>query len=231
MQSRTIVALDVPQADAALALATRLRGHVAMCKVGLEGFIGHGAPLVRRLREIGLDVFLDLKLHDIPRTAAAAAAQVADLDVRLLTVHAAGGPAMIQAVRRALPSTTEVVAVTILTSLDAGDMPQIGFAGDIASTARQMATMALANGADGIVCSPHELRHLAHLGGSRVVPGVRFAQTAAAANGPPAGDDQRRVSTPREAFRDGATWVVVGRPILQAADPVAAARAINAELP
>ncbi len=229
MQSRTIVALDVPQADAALALATRLRGHVAMCKVGLEGFVGHGVPLVRRLREAGLDVFLDLKLHDIPRTAAAAAAQVAHLDVRLLTVHAAGGPAMIQAVRRALPSTTQVVAVTILTSLDAGDMPQIGFAGDVATTVRQMATMALAHGADGIVCSPHELRPLAHLGGLRVVPGVRFA-AGAGFNKPPSGDDQRRVATPREAFRDGATWVVVGRPILQAADPVAAAQAINAEL-
>ena len=217
-----IVALDVPTAAQALDLARALAPHVAMVKIGLESFVGHGPALVRDIRACGVDVFLDLKLHDIPRTAAAAAAQVKELDVRLLTVHAAGGSEMVQAVRQALPKSTQVVAVTVLTSLNDGLLHDLGFADNVTATARRLGQVALQAGADGLVCSAHELPALHALGGLRVVPGVRPA-------GADAGD-QKRVATPAEAVHAGASWIVVGRPIVEAKDPVAAAQAINAEL-
>ena len=223
VKSPIIVALDVPSAAQALELARALKPHVAMVKIGLESFVGHGPALVRDIRACGVDVFLDLKLHDIPRTAAAAAAQLKDLDVRLLTVHASGGPQMVQGVRDALPGRTQVVAVTMLTSLDDAITSQLGYAGNLAATAKQLGQLAIAAGADGLVCSAHELNVLKPLGGLRVVPGVRPAGSAAG--------DQKRVATPSEAIGSGATWIVVGRPIVGAADPVAAAQAINAELP
>lgn len=217
-----IVALDVPSAAQALDLARALKPHVGMVKLGLESFVGHGPALVRDIRACGVDVFLDLKLHDIPRTAAAAAAQVKDLDVRLLTVHASGGPQMVQGVRDALPGRTQIIAVTMLTSLDEATVSQLGYAGDLAGTAKHLGTLAMEAGANGLVCSAHELNVLKPLGGLRVVPGVRPAGSAAG--------DQKRVATPAAALAAGATWIVVGRPIVGAQDPVAAAQALCAEL-
>ncbi|HET6346255.1 MAG TPA: orotidine-5'-phosphate decarboxylase, partial [Myxococcota bacterium] len=172
---RVIVALDVPEADAALRLARELGTVAAMVKIGLESFVGHGPDLVRRVRDTGAEVFLDLKLHDIPRTAAAAARQAVALDVRLLTLHAAGGPEMVRAVVDAVGDRTQVVAVTLLTSLDNAAMRSIGFAHATDDAAARLGALARDNGAHGLVCSAHELRALAPLGGVRVVPGVRPA--------------------------------------------------------
>jgi orotidine-5'-phosphate decarboxylase len=219
---RVIVALDVPEASAVLRLARQLGSDAAMVKIGLEAFVGHGPDLVRQVRDSGAEVFLDLKLHDIPRTAAAAARRAVALDVRLLTIHAAGGPDMVRAVVDAVGDRTQVVAVTMLTSLDAAASRSIGFAEPLAEAAARLGALARDNGAHGLVCSPHELRALAPLGGVRVVPGVRPAGAAAG--------DQKRVATPAEAAAWGATWIVVGRPILEAADPVRALREIQASL-
>lgn len=219
---RLIVALDVSDRATALQLTRELRDEVAMVKIGLEGFTAHGPELVRAVRDLGVDVFLDLKVHDIPRTAAAAAREASRLGVRLLTVHAAGGAEMIAAARDALTRPTELVAVTVLTSLDDSMLSCLGVSGSTGEIAERWGEIAIANGADGLVCSAHELERLGHLAGKRVVPGVRPSGSA--------GDDQRRVATPRTAVRAGATWLVVGRPIVQAPDPLAAARAINAEL-
>jgi orotidine-5'-phosphate decarboxylase len=216
-RSPLIVALDIPDAAAALRLATLLQPYVAMVKVGLETFFAGGTQLVQRLRQLGLEVFLDLKLHDIPRTAAAAAAQLAPLDVRLLTVHAAGGPDMVRAVRCALPAQTAVLAVTVLTSLDDAQVVALGMGESAAHSAQRLGTMARQHGADGLVCSSHELATLKPLGGLRVVPGIRL-------DGPV--HDQRRVATPAQALAAGATYLVVGRAVVAAPDPVAAAQTL-----
>lgn len=221
--SPLIVALDVPERDRILALAAALRDHVAMVKVGLEAFVAHGPKLVEELVATGVDVFLDLKLHDIPRTAAAAAKQASALGARLLTIHAGGGRAMIRAARDAAEEGTKIIAVTMLTSLEDADVAEMGFQSSLGHTAQRLGAMAMESGADGLVCSAVELTALAPLGGLRVVPGVR----------PPGADaaDQRRVATPEHALRLGATWIVMGRPILEARDPVAAASRVLASLP
>lgn len=216
--SRLIVALDVSARDDVLKLARMVAPHVGMVKLGLEGFVAHGPSLVTALRDLGLQVFLDLKLHDIPRTAAAAAKATQHLGVSLLTIHAAGGAEMVRAVRDAVPDSTKVLAVTVLTSLDDAEVHALGYATNSAKTARTLGKRALAHGADGLVCSAHELGALQDLGGMRVVPGIR-----------PAGDaqgDQKRVATPKSAVDAGATYIVVGRPIVLAPDPAQAARAI-----
>ncbi len=215
------MALDVPDDARALSLARQLAGRVAMVKVGLELFVAYGPPLVRAIRPAGVDVFLDLKLHDIPRTVEAAARGVAELDVQLLTVHAAGGAEMVSAARRALPAHVKLAAVTVLTSIDAATLAGLGLGADASDVARRWGEGALAAGADALVCSAHELAALAPLGGARVVPGIR----------PPGAEagDQKRVATPREALRAGATYLVVGRPIVAAPDPIAVVDQINAD--
>ncbi len=217
-----IVALDVATAAEAEALCRRLQPYVGMVKVGLESFVGAGPDLVRRLRATGVEIFLDLKLHDIPRTAAAAAAQVAALDVSLLTVHAAGGGPMLAAVRANLPPRTRLLAVTMLTSFDDALTAAIGMAASTATSVHKLGALARQHGADGLVCSAAELAALQPLGGLRVVPGIRPAGSAA--------DDQRRAATPQAALAAGATYIVVGRPIVASADPVAAAQALLASL-
>ena len=223
---RLIIALDLPNRADVVAMARQLRGEVGMVKIGLEAFVAHGPDLVREIRDLGLDIFLDLKLHDIPRTAGAAAAQTARLGVRLLTVHAAGGEEMVRAVRQEASPDTQVIAVTVLTSLDDAAVHSLGFPQGTIAFSQRLGEVARQGGADGLVCSAHELAVLATLGGSRVVPGVR----PSAGSSTPPGDDQKRVATPTEAVRAGATWLVVGRPVLQAPNPVDAARAIVAEL-
>jgi orotidine-5'-phosphate decarboxylase len=221
-RERLIVALDLPERKATVDLARRLAGHVAMVKVGLEPYTAHGPDLVRELIDSGLDVFLDLKAHDIPRTAAAAVREASRLGARLVTIHALGGPEMVRAACDGCSGKTEVIAVTLLTSMDAAACEAVGVGRDVAAGARRLGALALEHGAHGLVCSALELEALNDLGGSRVVPGIRPTGTAAG--------DQRRVATPAAAIAAGATWLVVGRPIVKADDPVAAARAIAGEI-
>lgn len=238
---RIIVALDIPDRQKSLDLAKSLSGKVGMLKVGLESFVAHGPDFVRELRDLGHAIFLDLKLHDIPRTAAAAAQQTASLGVQLLTIHAMGGAEMVRAVRDAASPNTQIIAVTVLTSFDEASLSAVGFDHGIASTATRLGQLARQAGADGLVCSAHELQALQSFGGVRVVPGVRpmsdtppaqaSALSAARVSANTIShDDQRRIATPQQAVRDGATWIVVGRPVLQAPDPVHAVASIAGSL-
>jgi orotidine-5'-phosphate decarboxylase len=225
-RDRLIVALDVPEAAAALAAAERLAGEVGMFKVGSQLFTAGGPAIVRALRKDGQDVFLDLKFHDIPNTVAGAAAAAAELGVSLLTIHAAGGPAMIEAAARAVSgSATRILAITVLTSLDAAALDGIGMAGGMEATVTRLARVAADAGAHGVVASPHEARALraAHGAGFLLVtPGIRPAGAALG--------DQARAATPAAALSAGADYLVVGRPILAAPDSVAAARAVVLEM-
>jgi orotidine-5'-phosphate decarboxylase len=196
-----------------------------MIKVGLELFVHEGPKVVALGKEVGLPVFLDLKLHDIPETVERAVAQASHLGAKLVTVHASGGRAMLKrAVARAASEGGDlaICAVTVLTSLDDGDLHDIGMNGTSSEAALRLARMAFDEGVRWFVCSPAEVRALrAALGKDAVLvtPGVRPANAALG--------DQKRVATPEQAIADGASWVVVGRPIRDAADPLAAARAIG----
>ena len=225
-RDRLIVALDVPDAAAAHALARRLAGEVGMFKVGSQLFTAGGPAVVRGLVAEGRRVFLDLKFHDIPNTVAGAVAAAAGLGVSLVTVHAAGGPAMIEAAAEAARGTpARVLAITVLTSLDAAALDAIGMAGGIEATVARLARMAADAGAHGVVASPHEVRVLRAARGAGfllVTPGIRPAGAALG--------DQSRAATPGAARSAGADYLVVGRPILAAPDPVAAARAVVLEM-
>jgi orotidine-5'-phosphate decarboxylase len=219
--NRICAALDVPDPAAAEKLASRLAGHVGLFKVGLELFVAHGPAAVDAVRKFGLPIFLDLKLHDIPQTVESAARGAAALGVEYVTVHASGGSEMIRAARRALPRT-KLLAVTALTSLGPEDLDAIGLARDAVP---RLAKLAVAAGADGVVCSPQETAALRAVLGPApllVVPGIR---PAGAAKG-----DQRRTGTPAEAVRAGASILVIGRPLRDAPDPAAAADAIAREI-
>lgn len=224
MTSRIFVALDTPDLARAKAIGTRVRHHVGGLKLGLEFFAAHGQPGVREMAALGLPIFLDLKLHDIPNTVAKAVQALGALEPAILTVHASGGRAMLEDAKAAAPHGTKVVAVTMLTSLDAADLAATGVSGDAHDQVLRLTDLACEAGVDGIVCSGAEVA-AARARWSRgflIVPGVRPAGDAAA--------DQKRVVTPREATDAGASILVVGRPITQADDPDAAARAIAATL-
>lgn len=221
-RERLILALDVPGRQEALDVARALRDEIGLVKVGLEPFVAHGPDLVRELTGMGLGVFLDLKVHDIPRTAAAAIHQATQLGVEMVTVHALGGAEMVRAAVHAASGRTQIVAVTMLTSMDDVAANAIGLGEAVANATLRLGELALGAGADGLVCSALELERLAPLGGKRVVPGIRPRGAAAG--------DQKRIATPRDAVAAGATWLVVGRPILGADDRVAAARAIVGEI-
>jgi len=219
--NRICAALDVPDPAAAEKLAAKLAGHVGLFKVGLELFVAHGPAAVEAVRKSGLPIFLDLKLHDIPQTVENAARGVAALGVDYVSVHASGGAEMIRAARKALPRT-KLLAVTALTSLGPEDLDAIGLARDAVP---RLAKLAMEAGADGVVCSPQEVAALRAALGDRpllVVPGIRPAGTSAG--------DQRRTGTPAEAVRAGASILVIGRPLRDAADPAAAADAIGREI-
>lgn len=224
MTSRLFVALDTPDLTHAQALAARVRHHVGGLKLGLEFFAANGQPGVRAMAELGLPIFLDLKLHDIPNTVARAVQALASLEPAILTVHAAGGRAMLEDAKATAPPTTKVVAVTMLTSLDAHDLAATGIHGDAHDQVVRLTDLAREAGLDGIVCSGAEVAaakaRWSH--GFFVVPGVRPADGMVA--------DQKRVITPRAALDAGASILVVGRPITQADDPDVAARAIEATL-
>jgi orotidine-5'-phosphate decarboxylase len=224
-------AIDTISTPMAAPLVGTLAGAVGGIKLGLEFFCANGPEGIRTVMSgaAGLPLFLDLKLHDIPNTVAGAVRAVAPLAPYLLTVHAAGGPQMMRAAAEAAAEMGEtrprIVAVTVLTSLDAGDLAAIGVAGGVTDQAARLADLALASGLDGVVCSAHEAATLRRQLGPQailVVPGIR---PAGAATG-----DQKRVMGPAEAMAAGATHLVIGRPITEAADPAAAARAIVSEL-
>lgn len=218
------VALDTPGLDQAIAMTEAVRGHAGGVKLGLEFFSAQGPQGIRRVSEIGLPIFLDLKLHDIPNTVAKTVEALAPLEPAILTVHAAGGHEMLQAAKRAAPPGTKVVAVTLLTSLDAGDLADLGIDRSPAEQVTRFAWIARDAGIDGIVCSGAEVAAARSLwpDGFFVVPGVRPAGADAA--------DQKRVVTPRQAIDDGASVLVIGRPITGAADPAAAIAEIAGSL-
>ena len=217
-----IVALDLPDRASIVALSAQLSGEVGMVKVGYEAYLRYGNDLLTELADQGHRIFLDLKLHDIPRTVAAGVKAVKRPELGLLTIHAAGGGEMIKAAVEASDGLFDVVAVTLLTSLDVETVRSIGFERSIPEQVKTMAELTVNAGAAGVVCSAQELRTLGDVKGIRVVPGIRPAGAALG--------DQKRVATPAEAQRDGATWLVVGRPITQADSPVEAARAIVSSL-
>jgi orotidine-5'-phosphate decarboxylase len=221
--NRLIAALDVASAAEADALVARLGGAASWLKIGLELFCAAGPAIVARHAQAAR-VMLDLKLHDIPETVGRATRQVADLGAGLITVHAGGGRAMLEAAV-ANAGTARILAVTVLTSLDDSDLIAIGANGPTAALVLRRAQLAIASGCHGVVASPHEAAHLRAIappGFLIVTPGIRPA-------GADAGD-QKRVTTPAAARAAGADLIVVGRPLRDAADPAAAARAIAAEL-
>ena len=225
--AEVIVALDVPGRTAALDLVTRL-ARATFFKVGLELFVREGPAIVREIRASGRSVFLDLKLYDIPNTVAAAAGVAADLGVELLTVHASGGRRMIEAARRAVEGTdTRILAVTALTSMSRADLEETwGGAGPTAElVVGRLADLAMDSGAHGVVCSPHEASFLrTSLGPKAVIvtPGIRLEGDAT--------DDHARSATPSSARRAGADYLVVGRSITRAPEPVAALAAVLNDL-
>jgi orotidine-5'-phosphate decarboxylase len=224
MTSCIYVALDTPDLARALDVAKRVRHHVGGLKLGLEFFYANGHAGVREMAALGLPIFLDLKLHDIPNTVAKAVQTLHSLEPAILTVHAAGGRAMMEDAKAAAPLSTKVVAVTVLTSLDGDDLTSIGLAPDAHPQVERLTRLAREAGLDGIVCSGNEVAAARKLwpGGFFVVPGVRPANGELA--------DQKRVMTPRQALDNGASVLVVGRPITQSRDPDQAARAIEATL-
>ena len=224
MTSRVFVALDTPDLARAKALATRVRAHVGGLKLGLEFFAAHGQPGVRELATLGLPIFLDLKLHDIPNTVAKAIQALGPLAPAILTVHASGGRAMLEDAKAAAPSGTKVVAVTMLTSLDGSDLAATGITGTAHDQVVRLTELARDAGVDGIVCSGAEVAAATALRprGFSAVPGAPLPDATPG--------DQKRVVTPRAAVDAGASILVIGRPITQAEDPDTAARAIAATL-
>jgi len=218
------LALDLPRLEPALELARKVKAHIGGVKLGLEFFCAHGHHGVHEVAHIGLPIFLDLKLHDIPNTVAAAMQAIHVLEPAIVTVHASGGRAMMEDAKAAASERTKVVAVTMLTSLDERDLARTGVAGTAHDQVMRLADLAHAAGLDGIVCSGQEVGavHKQWKNGFLVVPGLR-------PKGMGTGDQKRTVS-PREARDAGASVLVIGRPISRADDPVMAARAIEATL-
>ena len=222
------MALDVPDAASAVALLDRLEGTCRWFKVGLELFVAAGPSILEPLVARGHSVFLDLKFHDIPNTVAGAVRSAARLGARMLTLHAAGGAAMLTAARSALEGVADapqLLAVTVLTSMDQAQLMTVGVGRTPAEQVELLARAGLDAGMRGFVCSPEEagrLRALTGPEGVLVIPGIRPAGSAVG--------DQRRVATPGDALRQGASYLVVGRPITQAADPAAAADAVLREM-
>ncbi len=224
MSNPVYLALDVPQLDAAKALVSKVKAHIGGVKLGLEFFCAHGHHGVHEIAHEGLPIFLDLKLHDIPNTVAGAMQAIHVLEPAIITIHASGGRAMMEDAKAAAAEGTKVVAVTMLTSLDERDMERTGISGSPHDHVMRLADLAHDAGLDGIVCSGQEIGavHKQWKDGFFVVPGLR--------PGGKATGDQKRVVTPRQARDDGASVLVIGRPISRAEDPVAAARAIEATL-
>lgn len=224
MTNPIYLALDLPQLREAKDLATKVKAHIGGVKLGLEFFCAHGAHGVHMLSGLGLPVFLDLKLYDIPNTVARAMQAIHVLEPAIVTVHASGGRAMMEDAKAAAGEHTKVVGVTTLTSMDDRDLARTGIEGSAHEQVLRLTDLAREAGLDGVVCSGKEVKavHERWKDGFHVVPGLR-------PSGSDAGD-QKRIVTPRKARDDGASVLVIGRPISRADDPVAAARAIEATL-
>jgi orotidine-5'-phosphate decarboxylase len=229
MRNPIIAALDVPTAEQALKLAEEIAPAVGAFKIGSELFTAAGPDIVKKIRERGAMVFLDLKFHDIPNTVAKAVAAAVQLDVQMLTVHASGGTEMLKAAEESAQETAWklgrtpplILGVTVLTSLDAGALREIGLDVNVEYQVRRLATVATKAGLRGLVCSPLEisaLRKILPASAQLVTPGIRSGAEKA--------DDQKRTLTPREAILAGANWLVIGRPIYAAENPRAAAEKI-----
>jgi orotidine-5'-phosphate decarboxylase len=224
-----ILALDVPTREQAAPLLRELRGSLAWVKIGLQMFTAYGPDYVRAVADQGFKIFLDLKLHDIPNTVAKAVESLAPLPIGMLTLHTAGGREMMAAARAAQQQTKPellLLGVTVLTSMDAAGLAEIGVPGLPEQQVSRLARLAVDAGLSGLVCSPLEvstLRGQLPAAVQLVTPGIRPA-------GETGGDDQKRVLSPAEAARAGSSYIVVGRPILKAKDPASAARAIQEEL-
>ena len=226
-KDRLAVALDLPNEREALNLVDRLGDTCQWFKVGMELYYAAGNSIVKKLRDRGFNIFLDLKLHDIPNTVAGAVRSATEAGASLLTIHASGGQAMMTAAAEAAraPGSPRLLAVTVLTSMDASELAGIGITVSPADQVLRLARLAQASGIDGMVCSPEEVALLRKETGPDtllVVPGIRPAGAAIG--------DQKRIATPSKAIRDGASLLVVGRPITRAADPAAAAQAILEEI-
>jgi len=225
-KDRLIVALDVDSKEKALRLVDALGPHVGMFKVGKELFTAEGPAAVRSIVQSGGRVFLDLKFHDIPNTVAKAVGSAAQLGAFFVTLHASGGRAMLEAAASALPAEgTQLLGVTVLTSHTDDSLEETGARGSVAETVRRLAVLARDSGIDGVVCSPHEITLIRESVGDDLVivtPGIRPKGSAKG--------DQARVTTPLEAVRLGCDYIVVGRPITEAASPADAAEAIVEEL-
>ena len=224
MKSAIFVALDTPDLERAKAIATKVKNHIGGIKLGLEFFSANGRHGVREMAELELPIFLDLKLHDIPSTVGKAIQALRPLEPAILTVHAAGGRAMLEDAKAAAPAGTKVVGVTVLTSLDSVDLASIGLNGNAHDQVARLTELSREAGLDGVVCAGHEVTAAkeAWPEGFFVVPGVRPSGSATG--------DQKRVMTPRAALDAGASILVVGRPITQAKDPDRVAREIEATL-
>jgi len=233
MRNPIIVALDVSESGAALKLARELASVVGCFKIGNELFTTAGPDIVRRIRELGAPVFLDLKFHDIPNTVAKGVRAAVNLDVQMLTVHVSGGLAMLQAAERAAQEAAAelkkpaplVLGVTVLTSLDGTEMNRIGFSMAVDKQVERLAGLAVDAGLRGLVCSPLEIRALRRVIPEKmtlVTPGIRGSTDAA--------NDQKRTLSPQEAIEAGANWLVIGRPICAAQNPRAAAEIILAQI-
>jgi orotidine-5'-phosphate decarboxylase len=220
--------LDFPERAKAEALVDRLDPSLCRLKVGKEMFTRFGPPLVEDLRQRGFEIFLDLKFHDIPNTVAAACDAAADLEVWMINLHASGGRRMMENARERLEKRSQrplLVAVTILTSLTADEIAEVGYRGEPAENVLRLAKLTQASGLDGVVCSPLEAVELRREIGPEfllVTPGVRPKASTQ--------DDQRRVMTPGEAIKSGSSYLVVGRPITASDDPIDALKKINAEI-
>ena len=227
-RERLIVALDVPTASAAIDLVDRLENSCRWFKVGLELFVAAGPIVLEKLTARGHSVFLDLKFHDIPNTVAGAVRSASGWGVRMMTVHALGGPSMLSAAKAALdgvPDPPELLAVTVLTSMDGAQLNAVGLDDSAAKQAERLARMGLGAGIRGFVCSPQEVGLLRALAGPEtvlVIPGIRPAGAGVG--------DQKRIATPADALRQGANYLVVGRPITQAPNPAEAAESILVEM-
>jgi orotidine-5'-phosphate decarboxylase len=229
MENPIILALDLPSAQEGLSVARQLGPVLGAIKIGSELFTAAGPEIVREIRAMGFNVFLDLKFHDIPNTVAKAVASAVHLDVQMLTIHASGGSNMMRAAEQAAQETAAklgrpaplVLGVTILTSMDSNALSEVGFPANVGHQVERLARLAAASGLRGLVCSPLEVVELRRLLPSHfqlVTPGIRPADAGR--------DDQKRTLTPKEAIAAGANWLVIGRPIYAAKNPVAAAQQI-----
>ena len=233
MRNPIILALDVPEIESARRLVRELAPVVGAFKIGKELFVATGPDLVREIRATGASVFLDLKFHDIPNTVAKAVASAVRLDVQILTVHASGGHEMLAAAEEAAQQTAQqraseaplVLGVTVLTSMDNENLAEIGVSSNVGQQVERLAMLAAKSGLRGLVCSPLEIAAL-----RQIIPAKMQLVTPGIRPGGGGGDDQKRTLSPREAMEAGASWLVIGRPIYQAANPRKAAQEILATL-